>query len=91
MQRAVEVLSARSDPIAAPLRMNSGIESSVIEAISSYTFWVMVSTEAAGMNAIMNRVATAPSANAIGIPENITSSVEAPYRRPIERTLMARR
>ena len=38
----------------------------------------MVSTEAAGMNAIMNTVATAPSANAIGMPENITRSVEAP-------------
>jgi hypothetical protein len=32
----------------------------------------MVSTEDDGMNAIMNSVATAPSANAIGIPANIT-------------------
>ena len=36
---------ARERPIADPLRMNSGIDSSVIEAISSYTFSVMVSTE----------------------------------------------
>jgi hypothetical protein len=38
----------------------------------------MVSTEPAGMKKIMNRVATAPSAKAIGIPANITASVEAP-------------
>jgi hypothetical protein len=30
------------------------------------------------MNAIMKSVATAPSAKAIGIPANITSSVDAP-------------
>ena len=38
----------------------------------------MVSTEDAGMKKIMNTVATAPSANAIGMPANITSSVAAP-------------
>jgi hypothetical protein len=58
--------------------MNSGIDSKVIDAISSYTFCVMVSTEAAGMNAIMNTVATAPSAKAIGIPANMATRVAAP-------------
>jgi hypothetical protein len=48
----------------------------------------MVSTDDEGMNAIMKIVATAPSAKAIGIPANITSSVEAPYKRPIDRMLM---
>jgi hypothetical protein len=38
----------------------------------------MVSTEAAGMKRIMNTVATAPSANAIGMPLNMTRSVVAP-------------
>jgi hypothetical protein len=39
---------------------------------------VIVSTEADGINMIMKIVATAPSANAIGMPANITSSVAAP-------------
>ena len=34
------------------------------------------------MKTIMNTVATAPSANAIGMPENITSSVTPPKSRP---------
>ncbi len=38
----------------------------------------MVSTEDAGMNAIMNMVATAPSAKAIGMPANMAMSVTAP-------------
>jgi len=38
----------------------------------------MVSTEPAGMKNSMNKVATAPSANAIGMPANITTRVEAP-------------
>jgi len=38
----------------------------------------MVSTEPSGMKKSMNMVATAPSANAIGIPANITIKVAAP-------------
>jgi hypothetical protein len=38
----------------------------------------MVSREAAGMKAIMNAVATAPSAKAIDMPANITKSVAPP-------------
>jgi hypothetical protein len=38
----------------------------------------MVSTDAAGMKAIMNSVATAPSANAIGMPANMATRVAAP-------------
>jgi len=71
--------------------MNSGIDSSVIEAISSYTFCVIVSTDAPGMKNIMNTVATRPSANAIGMPANITSKVEAAYSKPMERTLIGPR
>jgi hypothetical protein len=39
----------------------------------------------------MNSVATKPSANAIGMPENITTSVTPPNRRPVARTLIAAR
>ena len=35
VHRGVEILPARERPIAAPLRMNSGIDSSVMLAISS--------------------------------------------------------
>src|SRR5439155_3038713 len=42
----------------------------------------------AGMNMPMNRMATKPSANAIGMPENMTTSVTAPNSRPMVRTLM---
>jgi hypothetical protein len=38
----------------------------------------MVSTEERGMKPIMNKVATAPSANAIGMPANMTSRVAIP-------------
>jgi hypothetical protein len=38
----------------------------------------MVSTEAAGITAIMNTVETAPNAEAIGLPANITKSVAPP-------------
>src|SRR6266571_8259326 len=51
-------LPAGDLPIAAPFRINSGIDSSVIEAISSYTFWVMVSSDEAGMQKYMKPVAT---------------------------------
>src|SRR5260370_207980 len=43
----------------------------------------MVSTEAAGMKMIMNTVATAPSAKAIGMPANMARSVAEPYRSPM--------
>jgi len=49
----------------------------------------MVSTEAAGMKKIMKVVATAPSANAIGMPVNITSSVATPYSNPMAPVLIA--
>jgi hypothetical protein len=39
---------------------------------------VIVSTDADGMKATMNTVATAPSANAIGMPANIANRVAAP-------------
>jgi len=52
--------------------------SSVMLAISSNTFWVMLSRDARGMNAIMKSVATRPSAKAIGMPENRISSVAPP-------------
>ena len=58
--------------------MNSGIDSSVIEAISSYTFCVTVSSDEAGMKKTMNTNATVPSAKAIGKPENIASKVARP-------------
>src|SRR3954471_5372087 len=77
-------------PMAAPFRMNNGIDSSVIDAISSYTFCVTVSSEEAGMKKYMKPVATRPSAKAIGMPENITSSVTTPYRMPSESGLTAR-
>src|SRR3569623_1697737 len=75
-------------PIAAPFRMNNGMDSNVTEAISSYTFCVMVSSEADGMKKYMKPTATAPSANAIGIPENITSKVTPPYSRLRVRSLI---
>src|SRR5512142_2469003 len=40
------------------------------------------------MNTVMNATATKPSANAIGMPENITTSVTPPNRRPSARTLI---
>jgi hypothetical protein len=43
----------------------------------------MVSSEACGMKKNMNTVATAPSAKAMGIPENKTTHVENPKSRPI--------
>src|SRR5471030_2866041 len=43
----------------------------------------MVSSEACGMNPIMKMVATAPSAKAIGMPENKMIRVAPPYSRPI--------
>ena len=58
--------------------MNSGIDNRVMEAISSYTFCVIVSTDPLGMKTIMNNVATAPSAKAIGMPRNITNRVAPP-------------
>src|SRR6185369_11766912 len=73
----------RERPIAAPLRMNSGIESSVMLAISSNTFWVIVSVAAAGMNINMNSTAMVPRAKAIGMPENITTRVPSPYKIPM--------
>src|SRR5438067_10926062 len=75
-------------PIAAPFMMNRGIDSSVIEAISSYTFCVMVSSEDAGMKKYMKTVATMPRAKAIGMPENMTTSVAAAYPTPMESALM---
>jgi hypothetical protein len=48
----------------------------------------MVSSEDAGMKKYMKPVATTPSAKAIGIPENITTSVTAPYSAPKVRSLM---
>jgi hypothetical protein len=68
--------------------MKSGIDNSVMLDISSYTFWVTVSSEDAGMKMPMNRMATKPSANAIGMPENMTISVTAPNSRPTASTLM---
>jgi hypothetical protein len=50
----------------------------VIDAISSYTFCVTVSSDDAGMKKYMKATATVPKANAMGIPENITKSVAAP-------------
>jgi len=58
--------------------MNSGMESSVMLAISSNTFWVIVSVAAAGMKTSMKRTAMVPRAKAIGMPENITASVPSP-------------
>src|ERR1044071_7438055 len=55
-------LPAGDFPMAAPFRMNSGIDSRVMDAISSYTFWVTVSSELAGMKKYMKVVATMPSA-----------------------------
>ena len=52
--------------------------SRVMLASSSYTFWVMVSSDAAGMKHSMNKVATAPSAKAIGMPENSATMVVPP-------------
>ena len=43
------------------------------------------------MNTAMNTIATKPSANAIGMPENITTSVTPPNRRPIARMLIVAR
>ena len=40
------------------------------------------------MKAIMNGVATAPSAKAIDMPANIATSVAAPYRSPIDNVLI---
>jgi hypothetical protein len=82
-------LPAGDLPIAAPFKMKSGIDSNVMEAISSYTFCVTVSSEEAGMKKYMKPTATAPSANAIGIPENITISVTTPYRMPIVNSFIA--
>jgi len=42
----------------------------------------MLSSEPWGMNATMNTVATAPSPNAIGMPENRNSIVAPPYISP---------
>jgi hypothetical protein len=64
--------------MAAPFIMNKGIDNKVIDAISSYTFCVTVSSDDAGMKKYMNATATVPNANAMGIPENITKSVAAP-------------
>src|SRR5450830_1964219 len=75
-------LPAGDLPMAAPFRMNSGIDSKVIDAISSETFCVTVSNEDAGMKKYMNEVATTPSAKAIGMPEHITRMVTIPYREP---------
>src|SRR6476619_3057900 len=83
-------LPAGDLPIAAPFRMNRGIDSSVIDAISSYTFWVIVSSEDEGMKKYMKPVATTPRAKAIGIPENITTSVTAPYNAPKVKSLIER-
>ena len=58
--------------------MKSGIDSRVIEDISSKTFCVTVSSEATGMKKTMKTVATSPSAKAIGMPVNITARVLAP-------------
>jgi hypothetical protein len=75
-------------PIAAPFRMNSGIESSVMLAISSYTFCVTVSRDADGMKKYMNATATEPSEKAIGMPENMMISVTMPNSRPSASMLM---
>ena len=64
--------------MAAPFRMNSGIDSSVMLANSWYTFCVTTSSAASGISASMNTIAVAPSANAIGIPVNINTSVATP-------------
>jgi hypothetical protein len=42
-----------------------------------------VSKDAWGMKKYMKTVATAPSANAIGMPENKTTQVENPKSNPI--------
>ena len=70
--------------------MNSGIDSSVMLAISSYTFCVTVSSDAAGMKKYMNATATTPSENAMGMPENMTTSVTTPNSRPSASMLMRR-
>src|SRR3954462_11355339 len=68
-------LPALDLPIAAPFRMKSGIDSSVMVDISSYTFCVTVSSDDAGMKAYMKPTATMPRENAMGIPENMTIRV----------------
>src|ERR1700709_1758493 len=78
-------LPAGDLPITAPFRMNSGIDSRVIEAISSYTFCVTVSSDDPGMKKYMKAVATAPSAKAIGMPEHMTTMVATPYKAPMAR------
>ena len=47
-------------------------------AISTYTLRVTISNAATGISASMNRIAVAPSANAIGMPVSIISSVATP-------------
>ena len=47
-----------------------------------------MSSDDAGMNSAMNSTATAPSANAIGMPENMTTSVTSPNRGPDDSTLI---
>jgi hypothetical protein len=64
--------------MAAPFMMNKGMDNKVMDAISSYTFCVTVSSDEAGMKKYMNDTATVPKANAMGMPENITKSVAAP-------------
>src|SRR5450830_643642 len=68
--------------------MNKGIDNKVIDAISSYTFCVIVSSDDAGIKKYMNALATMPKANAIGMPENMTISVTAPYKVPKVNGLM---
>src|SRR3954468_12777100 len=60
-------LPAGDLPIAAPFRINRGIDSKVMDAISSYTFCVIVSSDDAGMKKYMKPAATTPSAKAIGM------------------------
>src|SRR5258707_14026692 len=81
-------LPAGDLPITAPFRMNSGIDSRVIEAISSYTFCVTVSSDDPGMKKYMKAVATAPSAKAIGMPEHMTTIVATPYQAPMASGVM---
>src|SRR3982751_2810168 len=82
-------LPALDLPIAAPFRMKSGMDSNVMLDISSYTFWVTVSSDDAGMKKYMKPTATVPSEKAIGMPENMTIRVTAPNSRPSASMLMA--
>ena len=75
-------MPAGDEPIAAPIMMNIGIETSVKSFRPEYSVSAATRSESAPWNSTRNATPTAPSAKATGAPVSNTSTVATRTRTP---------